>query len=143
MSEILEEFWIFSKAGEVLVNFYRDPNANGSFNYRNASFDQTKLNEIKDLIVSNLQNSSQNKKNIMRFENDLIRYGQCLQNDLIIFYRTNPDIKEKKALSICRVISGILEDAYPPDKLQLWDGKLSFFEKFRKKVVLYFKMSKL
>ena len=143
MSEILEEFWIFSKAGEAIVNFYRDPNADGSFNYRNASFDPAKLNEIKNLIVSNLQNSSQNKKNIMRFENDLIRYGQCLQNDFIIFYKTNPDIKEKKALGICKVISEILEDTYPPDKLQLWDGNLSFFEKFRKKVALYFKLSKL
>ena len=143
MSEILEEFWIFSWEGEAVVNFYRDPNANGSFNYRDASFDQAKLNEIKDLIVLNLQNSSKNKKNLMRFENDLIKYGQCLQNNLIIFYKTNPDIKEKKVLSICKVISGILEDAYPLDKLQLWDGNLSFFEKFRKKVAIYFKMSKL
>ena len=143
MSEILEEFWIFSKEGEAIVNFYRDSNANRSFNYRDASFDQAKLNEIKDLIVLNLQNSSQNKKNMMRFENDLIRYGQCLQNNLIIFYKTNSSIKEKKALSICKVISGILEDAYPPDKLQFWDGNLSFFEKFRKKVAIYFKMSKL
>ena len=143
MSEILEEFWIFSKEGEALVNFYRDPKANGSFNYRDASFDQAKLNEIKDLIVLNLQNSSQNEKNMMRFENDLIRYGQCLQNDLIIFYKTNPSVKEKKVLSICKVISKIFEDVYPLDKLQLWDGNLSFFEKFRKKVVIYFKMSKL
>jgi len=143
MSEILEEFWIFSKEGEAVVNFYRDPNANGSFNYRVASFDQAKLNEIKDLIVLNLRNSSKNKKNLIRFENDLIKYGQYLQNNLIIFYKTNPDIKEKKVLSICKVISGILEDAYPRDKLQLWDGNLSFFEKFRKKVAIYFKMSKL
>jgi len=143
MSEILEEFWIFSKEGEVIVDFYRDPNANGSFNYRDALFDQAKLNEIKDLIVSNLQNSSQNKKNIMRFENDLIRYGQCLQNDLIILYKTNPSIKEKKVLSICKVISSIFEEAYPPDKLQFWEGNLSFFEKLRKKIALYFKMRSL
>ena len=143
MSEILEEFWIFSKEGEAIVNFYRDPNAKGSFNYRDPTFDQTKLEEIKELIISNLQNSSQNKKNIMKFENELIRYGQCLQNDLIIFYKTNPDIKEKIVLNLCKTISGILEDVYPVDKLQFWNGDLSFFEKFRKKVGLYFKMSSL
>lgn len=143
MSEILEEFWIFSKEGEVIVNFYRDPNANRSFNYRDASFDQAKLNEIKILIASNLQNSSQNKKNILRFENDLIKYGQYLQNDLVIFYKTNPNIKEKKVLNLCKMISEILEGAYPPDKIQLWDGNLSFFEKFRKKIALYYKMRSL
>ena len=143
MSDILEELWIFSKEGEAIINFYRDPDAKGSFNYRDTLFDQAKLNEIKDLIISNLQNSSQNKRIIMRFENDVIRYGQCLQNNLIIFYKTNPEIKEKKVLSICKVISDILESAYPPDILQLWDGNLSFFEKFRKKVAIYFKMSSL
>ena len=143
MSYILEEFWIFSKEGESLVEFYRDPDANGSFNYRDPSFDQDKLNEIKDLIVSNLQNSSLNKKNIMRFENDLIRYGQCLQNDLVIFYKTNSSVKEKKALNICKVISKILEEVYTLDRLQFWDGNLSFFEKLRKKITLYFKMSSL
>jgi len=140
MSEILDEFWIFSKQGEALVNFYRDYNAKGSFNYRNVSFDDEKFTEIHNLILSNLQDFSK-KKNIMKFENDFIRYGQCLQNDLIIFYKTNPDIKEKAVLSLCKVISGILEDTYPIDKLQFWDGNLSFFEKLKKKVALYFKMS--
>ena len=143
MSEILDEFWIFSKEGEALVNFYRDPNANGSFNYRTVSFNQAKLNEIKDLMVSNLRNSSKNKRNIMRFETDLIRYGQCLQNNLVIFYKTNPSMKEKKILRICKVISEILENAYPLEKLQFWEGDLSFFEKLRKKIALYFKMSSL
>ena len=137
------KFWIFSKEGEAIVDFYRDPNAKLSFNYRNPTFDQTKLEEIKELIISNLQNSSLNKKNILKIDNELIRYGQCLQNDLIIFYKTNPNIKEKIVLNLCKTISGILEDVYPADKLQFWDGDLSFFEKFRKKVALYFKMSSL
>ena len=143
MSKIIEEFWIFSNEGEAMVNFYMDSKVNGSFNYRDASYDQAKLNEIKDLLVLNLQNSSKNKKNITRMENNLIGYGQCLQNELIIFYKTNPNIKEKKVLSICKVISKILEGAYPPDKLQFWDGNLSFFEKLRQKIALYFKMSSL
>ena len=143
MTEILEEFWIFSKEGEAIVNFYRDPNARGSFSYRDVSFDDEKLNEIKDLIVSNLQNSTRDKKSIVKLDNELIMYGQCLQNNLIIFYKTNPNIKEKKILNLCQTISGILENAYPSDKLEFWDGNLSFFEKFRKKVALYFKMSSL
>lgn len=79
----------------------------------------------------------------MRVENDLIRYDQWLQNDLVIFYKTNPSIKEKKVLHLCKMISEILEVSYPPDKLQFWDGSLSFFEKFRKKIAIYFKMSSL
>ncbi len=143
MSESLEEFWIFSKEGEPLVNFYRDPNAKGLFNYRDTLFSQDKLIEIKNLILTNLQNSSLNKKKIMRFKNDIIRYGQYLQNDLIMLYKTNPKIKEKKVLSICKVISEIFDNAYPLDKLQFWEGNLSFFEKLRKKVAIYFKMSRL
>ena len=143
MSEILEEFWIFSKEGEALVNFYRDPNAKGSFNYRDVTLDQYYINEIKELINTNTLNSSQNKKKIMRFHNDLISFAQCLQNDLIIFYKTNPDVKEKSALNVCKTISDFLENLYPSDKLQLWEGELSFFEKLRKKIALYFKMSSL
>lgn len=41
------------------------------------------------------------------------------------------------------MISEILEDVYPPDKLQFWDGNLSFFEKIRKKIALYIKMRSL
>lgn len=143
MSEILEEFWIFSKEGEAIVNFFRDPNIKGAYNYRDVSFDQEKLNEIRNLIISNLQDPSQKKRNIMSVESDFIRYGQCLQNNLIIFYKTNPDAKEKTVLNLCKTISGILEDSYPPDKLQFWDGDLSFFEKLKKRVGLYFKMSAL
>ena len=79
----------------------------------------------------------------MKLENELIMYGQCLQNNLFIFYKTNPNTKEKKILNLCQSISGILENAYPSDKLEFWDGNLSYFEKLRKKVALYFKMSSL
>ena len=143
MSEILEEFWIFSKEGEGLVNFYRDPNSTDSFSYRDISLDQQKLQAIQNLILSNLQDAEKKNKNIMEFENDIIKYGQCLENDLIIFYKTNPYVKEKVLINLCKVISGILEEIYPVDKLQFYDGNLSFFEKFKKKVRLYFKMSAL
>ena len=143
MSELLEEFWIFSKEGEGLVNFYRNSETKDSFNYRDVLFDREKLQVIRNLILSNLQTTTKKKKNIMKFENSIIKYGQCLQNDLIIFYKTNPDAKEKVILNLCEIISGILEDTYPIDKLQFFDGNNSFFEKFRKKIGLYFKMSAL
>jgi hypothetical protein len=143
MSEILDEFWIFSKEGEGLVNFYRDPNGNGSFSYRNVTFSQHNLSVIKTLIIANLQKSSKEKKNIVRFEDDIIRYGQCLENDLIICYKPNPNVKENLVLKLCKTISRILEDDYPNDKMQFWDGQFSFFDKFKNKLSLYFKMSSL
>ncbi|NHJ22181.1 MAG: hypothetical protein EAX91_14640 [Candidatus Lokiarchaeota archaeon] len=143
MSEILEEFWIFSKGGDPLVNFYKEPNLVGSFNYRDVSFDHDTLSNIKDYIITNLQNSSQKSKNLMKFENAIVKYVQCLQNDLIIFYKTNPNVKEKAAVNLCKTISSILEDAYPQDKLAFWEGDLAFFDKFKHKVSLYFKMSAL
>lgn len=143
MAEILEEFWIFSREGDAIVDFYKDANSKGAFNYREVLFDHDRLDKIKNFIKSNNRNSSQKKKNFMKFENDIIRYGQCLQNDLIIFYKTNPAIKEKVVLNLCKTISSILEDSYPLDKLQFWEGDLAFFEKFKKKITLYFKMSAL
>ena len=143
MSDILEEFWIFSKEGDPLVNFYKEPNLVGSFNYRDVILDHDTLNNIKDYIITNLQKSSQKSKNIMKFENAIIKYGQCLQNDLIIFYKTNPNIKEKTALNLCKTISSILEDTYPQEKLTFWEGDIAFFDRFKHKVSLYFKMSAL
>ncbi|MFX0010195.1 MAG: hypothetical protein ACFE9R_07770 [Candidatus Hermodarchaeota archaeon] len=143
MSEILEEFWIFSKEGEPLVNFYKDPNLIGSYNYRDVMLDHDTLDNIKTYILTNLQKSSQKSKNIMKLENAIVKYAQCLQNDLIIFYKTNPNVKEKVAVNLCKTISSILEDAYPQDKLVFWEGDLAFFDKFKHKVSLYFKMSAL
>ncbi|MBY9004283.1 MAG: hypothetical protein KGD73_09955 [Candidatus Lokiarchaeota archaeon] len=143
MSDILEEFWIFSKEGEPIVNFFKDPLKGNSFNFRFPELDQSTLVEIKEMIRLNVSNINQKKRETMKFERGIFNIAQCLQNDAVIFYKTDNTHKEKKVLNICKAVSDQFEEIYKFNQIKVWDGDLSIFEKFRKRVSLLFKMSNL
>lgn len=143
MSDILEEFWIFSKEGEPIVNFYKSNSLDSSFNYRFPELDQSTLSKIKEMIRLNVSNTNQKKRETMKFENNIFNFAQCLQNDAVIFYKTDNTYKEKKILNICKAVSDQFEEVYKFNQIKVWDGDLSIFEKFRKKISLLFKMSNL
>jgi hypothetical protein len=143
MSDIIEEFWIFSKEGDPIVNFYKDPSLGSSFNYRFPKLDQSTLAEIKEMIHINISNTSKKKIDIMRFEDKIFNFGQCLQNDAVIFYKTEGTHKEKKILNICKAVSDQFEEIYKFNQIKMWEGDLSIFEKFRKRISLLFRMSSL
>ena len=143
MSDILEEFWIFSKDGEPIVNFYKDPSIGNSFNFRFPELDQSTLGEIKEMVRFNASKTNQKKRETMKFEEGIFNIAQCLKNDAVIFYKTDDTYKEKKILNICIAVSDQFEEIYKFNQIKVWDGDLSIFEKFRKRVSLLFKMSNL
>ena len=143
MSDIIDEFWIFSKEGEPIVNFYKDPSLEGSFSYRFPELNKSTLEALKQMIAQNLGGPEQKKRKTMKFESGLFNFAQCLSNDAIIFYKTDTNYKDKKVLNICKAVSDIFEEIYKFNQIKMWNGELSLFEKFRKRVSLLFKMSSL
>jgi hypothetical protein len=132
MSSIIEELWIFSKAGIPIVEISKtqviDKHNMGYFISAMKSFSQEfSGEELKSLIM-------ENNKFILK---------SILHGSAILVCRTNLSIKDKKIIKICNIISQIFEDLYLPEDLNNWNGDTSFFNKFKEKVDLYFKMSDL
>ena len=70
-------------------------------------------------------------------------FARCLKNDSVIFYKINENAKEKSIKKICETVGHIFEESYKVNQLKFANENLDFFEKFRKKLALYFKLSNL
>ena len=128
MPESLKEIWIFSKDGVPITDFRTDGVLNKS---------------ILGGLVSAIKTFS--KKGIVSFEMGENKFTciPCLQNKAILVGKSPPQYKDKKIHKICKIIVKILEDMYDASAIENWDGDLNFFNKFKDRLNLYFKMSNL
>ena len=132
MPSDLKELWIFSKEGLPIVDFTKDDTIDesllGGFIAAIKSFSQ-------ELSGKELKSFS-----LMSYKFTLMPY---FQDEFIIVCRSNFNVKDNKVFKICKVIGKIFEDMYDISKLKEWDGDDSFFNKFKNRLDLYFKMGNL
>ena len=144
MSDIIDEFWIFTTKGEPLIHFQKSQNGENEFDYGLINLDEKSLNEMKNIIIENSKNLT--SKQMFIHSSDLhlqYNFARCLKNDSVIFYKTNENAKEKSIKKICETVGHIFEESYKVNQLKFANENLDFFEKFRKKLALYFKLSNL
>jgi len=133
MSSIIKELWIFSKEGIPIIEIT----------------DDTKLDKyLMGSFISAIKTYSQHLSekgglNCFIMENCKFTVKSALYGNSILVCKTESDIKEKKITKICNVIVRIFEELYDVDDLKNWNGDLAFFDKFKEKIELYFKMSNL
>jgi len=132
MSPIIKELWIFSNAGIPIVDFSKDSGLN---KYLMGSF----ISAIKTYA----QHLSEKGLNSFILENYKFILKSVLEGNAILVCMTDVNIKEKKIDKQIAVIARIFEELYKPDDIKNWDGEISFFEEFKEKSELYFKMSNL
>ena len=129
---LLDEIWIFSKDGIPIVDFARigsvDKSLFGGFiNTIKTFFGKISKGELKSINVGNSKYT----------------ITTCLKDEIILTCKSSIDSKEKKIKKICKIISDIFDDMFTLDDINNWDGDNSFFDKFKDKLDLYFKMSQL
>ncbi|MFX0070454.1 MAG: hypothetical protein ACFFAO_05120 [Candidatus Hermodarchaeota archaeon] len=132
MFSIIKELWIFSKAGIPIIEIGHKESLNkylmGSFISAIKSYSESLTEEgLTSFIL-------EKNKYILK---------SSLNGNALVVCRSDPKIKEKKIKKICNLITQIFEDLYKPEDIENWDGDVSFFDNFRDKLDLYFKMSNL
>ncbi|MFX0032941.1 MAG: hypothetical protein ACFE8E_06345 [Candidatus Hodarchaeota archaeon] len=132
MPSLLDEIWIFSKDGIPIIDFARiggvDKSMLGSF----ISAIKTFVNEV-----------SKGQLKSLNVGNDKYTFTTCVQDSTILVCKSPIEVKDKKIQKICRIIADIFDDMFSFEDISNWDGDVSFFDKFKDKIDLYFKMAEL
>ncbi|MFW9822022.1 MAG: hypothetical protein ACFFE4_03760 [Candidatus Thorarchaeota archaeon] len=143
MSVILEEFWIFSKDGTPYVNFYHESSEKDKFNFKAIKSDTEILGKIKSVLKSHGQDISDLKNDYIELNGSKFGLKSCLNDYLLVVYRSPLNIKRKQIQKIYKTISSMINNLYMVRDFRMWDGDLSLFKELNKKIDLYFKMSNL
>jgi len=132
MSSVLKELWVFSQAGIPIVEFSKE-----------TGLDKFLMGSFVSAIKLYSQHLSEKGLNSFILENHKFIIKSLLEGNAILVCRTNVDMKDKKIDEQCDVIARIFEELYKPEDIKKWDGTLSYFDEFKEKLDLYFKMSNL
>jgi hypothetical protein len=132
MSAILKELWIFSQAGIPIVEFSKD-----------TGLDKYLMGSFVSAIKLYSQHLSEKGLNSFILENHKFVLKSMMDGNAILVCRTDVDMKDKKIDKQCEVIARIFEELYTPEDVKKWDGTLAYFDEFKEKLDLYFKMSNI
>jgi hypothetical protein len=139
---VIKEFWIFTKTGDPLVHFDQSQENPEIYDYEGSIWKESQILPFQQIIEENFK-KKKFKKDILNLNNSFFHFAQCLDNETVIFYKTNEEIKEKRMKKLCKKISRIFEDSYSPSQLEFAEENPDIFKKFRTKLNLFFKLSKL
>jgi hypothetical protein len=132
MSSLLDEIWIFSKDGIPIIDFARI-----------GSVDKSMLGSFISAIKSFVKEISRGQLKSINVGNDKYTFTTCVQDEVILVCKSPLEVKDKKVQKICKLIVDLFDDMFSLDDINNWDGNTSFFDKFKDKIDLYFKMADL
>jgi hypothetical protein len=132
MSSLLDEIWIFSKDGIPIIDFARI-----------GSVDKSMLGSFISAIKSFVKEISKGQLKSINVGNDKYTFTTCVQDEVILVCKSPLEVKDKKVQKICKLIVDLFDDMFSLDDINNWDGNTSFFDKFKDKIDLYFKMADL
>jgi len=132
MPPLLDELWVFSRAGVPIVDFSKE-----------GSVDKTFLGFFISAIKTFSQAAS--GRELKAFSIGQKKYSciHCMDDQIILVCRSPLYVDKKKIKKICKVIGKMFEDMFKIDDIEKWDGDLSFFNTFKHKIDLYFRMADL
>jgi len=132
MSANLQDLWIFSKNGLPLVDFSEEDAPNPAILGALFSSIQTFCNEVSGTDLQSF---------IMH--DCKFSLLSALEGHVIIVCKTESIQKEKKIKKFFNVIVKIFEETFTIKDIITWNGDSSFFDDFRNKLNLYFKMCEM
>ncbi|MBD3195808.1 MAG: hypothetical protein GF317_12175 [Candidatus Lokiarchaeota archaeon] len=128
----IDAVWIFSKAGIPIVDFCKQDSVNKALFGGAVSAIRTFTQEI----------SGQNLKSFRLGEFDYT-CTTCFNDKLILVLKSSKKAKNKHVQKICKVIKDMFENLYTNEEINNWDGNSEFFDKFKEKLEVYFKMASI
>ncbi|MHA2122752.1 MAG: hypothetical protein ACW990_16260 [Promethearchaeota archaeon] len=143
MNTILEEFWIFSKDGTPFVKFYKENSGIDQFNFEKINTDLKVFEVANSIVNSNGKKSSKSKCEVLESDDFKLAIAPCLNDSLLLIFKTTLSAKTKKIQNICNVICSMIKSQYVGKDFRTWEGDIKIFSTLKKKIDLYFKMSGL
>lgn len=132
MPGIFQELWIFSREGIPLADFCEDD-----------VMDKNLLGPFLSAIKSYAHKLTKAELQSFTIGNFKFTCISALNGKVFLTGRTPSKTKDKTLKKACSIICKIFEDMYDPSGIENWDGDLSFFDRFKDKLDLYFKVSSL
>ena len=132
--KFVENLWIFSKNGTPIIEIFHNTELDSSLLglFLAAIDDFSKKIGASDLKSVNIGDG----KFILT---------SCLKDSIYLVGKCNLKVKDKVVRKIFKIFTQFFEELYTVDEIvsQKWDSDLAFFDIFKDRIDLYFKMSNL
>jgi hypothetical protein len=132
MSSIIQDLWIFSKDGRPLVEVFH-----------NSEVDSALLGAFLSAIESFSMEVTGADIRSFTFGDNKFILTSCLKGNIYLVSRSGIKVKTKKVRKVFEIITEFFEELYTINDIDNWDGDLSFFNRFKDRIELYFQMSEL
>lgn len=128
----IEGVWVFTQDGIPMVDFYTEN-----------SGDTALFSSFMSAVQSFTKQASGKDLNSFQIGDSKYNCVKCLKDSIYLIIKAHKNIKENKIYQICEIITDIFEQMFSEEQLSCWDGDLSLFDEFKKKIDLYFKLRNL
>lgn len=129
MPSFISDLWIFSKDGLPLIEVFNNDEINS-----------TLIGAFLSAIESfSFKLSGAGLKSINLGENKFI-LTSCLEGNVYLAIKCDLKVKNKKIERIFKIIIEYFEELYTSEDIKTWDGDLTFFNKLKDRIDVYFEM---
>lgn len=132
MHPLIDDILICSKDGKPLIEFLYDE-----------EFDPDLLSSLCSALKTHVKEATGSELSSFEIGDKKFSFYPCLDDNVLIVAKTGKDIKDKSIAKVCKVVVEIFEESYTLDDIKNWSGDKAIFDKFHKKLNLYFKVSQL
>lgn len=132
MSSIIKELWVFSRDGSLIVDFCEEK-----------KIDQTFIGGFITAIKAFSAKLTGKELKSFTIEDNKFTCTPVLEGNVIIACRCSAETNDKKIQKLCKIIIQIFNELYKLEDIKNWDGDVSYFEPFKKRIDLYFKLGNL
>lgn len=130
MSPLLDELWVFSRAGVPIVDFSKEERV-----------DKTFLGFFISAIKTFSRSVSGRELKAFNIGSNKYSCIHCLKDEIVLVCRSPLDVNKKKIQKVCSVIGKMFEKMFSIEEITNWNGDIDFFNEFKHKLDLYFRMS--
>jgi chemotaxis protein CheY-P-specific phosphatase CheC len=132
MVHIVEELWIFSRDGIPLVEIFKGTQINNILIGGFLSAMKTFAKEMSGKTLNSFTTGPH------RFY-----IASSLEERAFLVCKYDSKVKEKKIKKVMEIIIKFFEDMYSINEIENWNGKISYFDKFKDRLELYFEVSQV
>ncbi len=132
MVHIVEELWIFSRDGIPLVEIFKDSKIDNVLIGGFLSAMKTFAQEMSGKILNSLTIGAYN-----------FYIAPSLKEHIFLVCKYDSKVKQKKIQKVMEIIMKFFEDMFSINDIENWDGDVSYFDKFKDKLELYFEVSQV
>ena len=132
MGHIVEELWIFSRDGIPLIEIFKNTQVDNILVGGFLSAIKTFADEVSGQNLNSLSIGKQN-----------FHIASCLEDYVLLVCKSSSKVSQKRIKKVMDIIIKFFEDMYSKKDIEVWDGNVSYFDKLKDKLELYFEVSQI